>query len=94
MDRFSTLCIGTFLVIIGKNGAKFFSFILSPIKNFLRSIGVKATIPIIAGILVIPIGLAAIEYLEQYAEKRRLERHRERYEKQKRIREQERIKNR
>lgn len=75
---FLTLRIGTLLVLAGENGAKFFCFILSPIQNFLRNIGINVTIPVIAGILVIPIGLVGLEFIEWWQEYRRLQRIRNR----------------
>ena len=75
---FSTLRIGTLLVLAGERGANFFCFVLSPIQNFLRSIGIKVTIPVIAGILVIPIGLVGLEFVEWWEEYRRLQRIRNR----------------
>ena len=72
------LYLGTILVLAGENGAKFFCFILSPIQNFLRNIGINVSIPIIAGVLVIPIGLIGLEFAEWWEEYRRLQRIRNR----------------
>ena len=73
------LRVGTLLVLAGEYGSKFFCFVLSPIQNFLRSIGIKATIPVIAGILIIPIGLAGIEFTQWLEEYRRIQRIRNRW---------------
>lgn len=75
---FLTLYLGILLVLAGEHGARFFCFILSPIQNFLRNIGINVTIPVIAGILVIPIGLVGLEFVEWWQEYRRLQRIRNR----------------
>lgn len=56
-----SLTIGTFLIITGKYGVEAFSFILSPVKKFLKSIGLNIPLPIIAGISLIPIFLIGFE---------------------------------
>lgn len=53
--------VAPFLVIGGNYTEKFFRFILSPIQNFLASIGLNFTIPVIAGILFFPICLIYVE---------------------------------
>ena len=63
------LTIGTFLIITGKYGVEAFSFILSPVKKFLKSIGLNIPLPIIAGISLIPIfiiGFECYDLLREY----------------------------
>ena len=63
------LTIGTFLIITGKYGIEAFTFVLSPIKKFLKSIGLNIPLPIIAGISLIPIfiiGFECFDLLRKY----------------------------
>jgi hypothetical protein len=63
------LTIGTFLIITGKYGVEAFSFVLSPIKKFFKSIGLNIPLPVIAGISLIPIfiiGFECFDWLREY----------------------------
>ena len=65
------LYLAAILVLVGELRSKFFCFILSPVQKFLQSIGIKATIPIIAGVLFVPFslwGFVFLDWLEEYQE--------------------------
>lgn len=59
------LRIGTFLILTGRYGAEAFTFILSPIQRFLKSIEIKLPLPIMTALLLIPIGVFGLEIIKQ-----------------------------
>ena len=59
-----TLLSGTFFVLAGDYGVRAFTFILFPFQKFLRSIGIRVSISIIAGVLLIPIGIGGIKLFQ------------------------------
>lgn len=60
----TNLYSGTILVISGQYATNFFTFILSPIHNFLKTIKINIPIAVIAGILILPFLLLSSNFWE------------------------------